>query len=880
MIDRKKKSPKVASQAFFQDAYTNAPVVSLFPLLHHDDPHSVGDCFKAWILSLVHKDIDSTLNFLVDPQFGDYLSSYYITSGSFSTLLEQLTVPEVSKAVQVSSEANYTIDDVITWLGRLSGHIPKLTSRPNPRISPLHLMVTKDIFSCLELLSLCLSSCTWIGRSTDGSSTSQIVFTKLDAVMDKIVRLEAWLEPVDKAITSFILTQLLVCAYQLAHLTAKENDAHVYARSLKTVENAAHLALSAALTARTATWRTNPRSLYEGVRGHLPSISNVRSMADYIERYRTQYHAQDIIYCVDAIVVVYHLLELHKLPDATFDFGTVFEGVCHGACPPGPVPYLAALIAYTRLVHPLTRLDARGMFSGKGFTGWNLLVRAVDAFLHLAFNNPDQEMQIVPKERARVLWSLLRHCCGFLKQWAWHNSDVMVMTLFKAYAKNDTIALLDFGDHDRHWDFYAALVDVRDSWHSETDSQAFLELVAGTLKQKGLLLGSAEPTVQRSASNKIRYLMFGLLPNSTRLFNTDRQLKFDDHTALLAHYDLYSVLYAYSPTGYQLNPKLVERFVDFPVCPSGLRTTVVTSWEDMMRIAARLDRRADIAALVEWGCQMLKTLTQDLKTMSGDDDSCDNTEQRVDTFEAITYLLRGWGNVVRHTLQTPDLMDHVLTSNALHEIASYFCFVNSQSTDKKPVSRVTRYWKSLCEPYGDHVLTLELLRMALSISEFGNHGARLIAEGLASSLVSAVLSRIDGPGSDGSDSAQRSAALSGVTEEWFKIARVNVDLAPCWDTYLLAPSPLSFTILADTEASRQSKVLFMARIIEDSPMTYIVDRHSFYAIWLEGLVLPNHMMLFEDVLSQQIYRHDQGGNFLGAVLDKYAAEQVSFAFSV
>ena len=894
---------------------------SEYERLRDEGDSSIGTRYRAWLRQLSDYPLTTIIQHLqglVSPHLGPYSCSPYISERRFARVLDRLkTRRELLAAGQINellppTSTTQRADRVEHLFAEIEQQL-QVSMRPDDSQSmELCQLTINNVFEPLELAQSELIDHSWF---SDLPVSATIPSTLLDT-LDRTMKAWYWFQSLailpDTPVCSFVISQLLVCAYQVADIATRSNDDRTLQHALSLFEDAANLATGSALFTRAYTWF--PNETYEGAGRFLPlNGSHAHTMTSFVDQYHLSLRTLDITYMVDTIIIVYHLTLRQKLPGAKFDFENIMHAHFWAANTAGPIAQPATVVAGLRLIHPLTRLDAAGeTFLDTGYNGWQLMSPAMQGFCaatsDTTYRKDFQSRKEHYKKESPVLkmrkdWAqehsmLMIHCFAFMTVWEWEVPDDLLTSMFSIYAKND---LLDIHVSDQPRATRTPFLDppqcleLFELENNQSDFATFLLLVAAALRRKMALLASPDASIRQSAANKLATLGFRLLPNSTLPFHRQRKIGVSDYRSLWHHYDLYLTLYANLPVGSRPRVHLFEELVDFGDCPSEIRQLTFDVWKDLVLCAmSRPENREHVGELAAWGRRMLERMIEEYRATDvfpaseSDQVRGELLDLRANVSGSVAALLRRWGSVLPDCSKMNARL--MLPDGLIPELTTFMSLANKHLSLQRSIPGTymgffrhtprLRYPERIFDRfithpgslrYAPHLATMELLATVSAGRHIDDDGFNRKAEDLARDVFSAILSCKGGCSLHGGETCGAfHDVLRALTVSWSRLASENVGLWRSWDEYLTARSPLSFAILSESEYSRQSKVLFMARIIESSPMTFIMDRSTFYATWVEGLLVPEHLMLFEHVLSAEILRYDQSKALLGAVLNRYA----------
>jgi hypothetical protein len=172
---------------------------------------------------------------------------------------------------------------------------------------------------------------------------------------------------------------------------------------------------------------------------------------------------------------------------------------------------------------------------------------------------------------------------------------------------------------------------------------------------------------------------------------------------------------------------------------------------------------------------------------------------------------------------------------------------------------------------GSYSALLEFLGAIITHGGIGD-AFHLAAENTAVKTISALLSaEIDYVSPDYHTHDKHSLLLRRAVAAWYKIASARVSIRRPWADYLSGHASISFDMLSTSQNTRQARVLFASFIVQQNTISFTMDRYTFYSIWLQALVAPEHLLCFEHVLSTAIYAYDSGDRPLGGIMGEFVS---------
>lgn len=736
---------------------------------------------------------------------------------------------------------------------------------------------TKDwIFKWLSELQDLLSEASWFCHPPDLAALSQIC-ADLHIIIFEVQRFVTECGSMYENMGSALLNKLMVCAYLLADIvgTIAKQDEELARNSRILFQDTAKAAMKAALDVV--------------LLGDIPLKSP--------EVNQNQVWPSPLVVpllpasLVDCVVVAYHLLNRERLPGTDQDFGSLLRVVCFETCSFLPVAKLAFGLSILRLIYPLTKLNEQGQHveAEIGWVGWDFLQHFVESFLSHALgpvtSTEDQAGASFPNlgqpsisrnrfsraKHAQVLRVLYRHCISFMRTWTWPDPDAIVQMIMSFYAKRDLVSLspepdmsrvLQPKDQKAEFDFGA------------TDFGSFLTFVATVFHRK---CTPGEGPTPSSKVNTAQSLMFSLLPTSTIFFDTRQKVQETGLESLRNHFDLYLALYMSSSPS--LRPRLgqIEALVDFARSYTAVRAIAINMWHDMaIHVASLDDASKDQTYVQEWGLRILNCTVWEMGRIHPPADErsreLHDPEQRALSSRTMSEVFLAWRDALHVCEPSRSSASHPLLPTALkstlRELVKvtkvYFTHDMSLLSHKSTQEIFPWVWR-----IGAFVDLMEFLA-EIVVRSRPSDGLRDDAVEIATKTMSILLStEIDYPAPGGRLDADHSRLLERAVVAWNDIAASLVGVHTTWADYMSGYAPFSFDMLAGTNNCGQAKALFAALIVHRSPLMFTMDRYTFYAIWLERLAMPDHLLVFEHALSVEIHRFDSASNLLGGALSNF-----------
>jgi len=640
-----------------------------------------------------------------------------------------------------------------------------------------------------------------------------------------------------------ILNRLLVFTYQIL-CTARSSvlDGSVRINAVNIWDKLARLALSRALH-------------HEQL---VRSLAKLARTSGEENDSRGQFIA-DSTPAMETIVIIRHLSEGFPGQHHVADLDTLLAEHIRCETRPSPSETLARVALILCCVCPLVPLDLEGLFrptveDTTCYSGWHLLLPALTSFLNDYVRNKAGRTDM-PRQLGLVIF---KWCFFLVRDWAWEDADNLLKVMFKAYSENNMMDLFTtpssrtagFLDHDpRSVDVLAC---------DDTDFDIFLKITARTLQQKGK---------SRAIANRVRSLVFSLSPNNSRGLREDQDLKQEDLVAMANCYDLYLTLYRYAPRGCQPRLSQIEGLIDFSHCHRAVCRLALNAWAGISESAVVTSAEsAELDELAQWVQKMtfytvskfssarqevVEALEREGRIMFDGAERVIQANRRAATSQLLE-IMHTWCSALkqcptelhtRHLLKGTQLSDIILLSQTpvgLDDAVVFRIFdLVKTYTEKAPSARMDGSLNSDLHNTFRHVLADRL-----------NAHAKL-----------------------------EDNLLSAMTDTWFVIAQSMVRANfKSWDDYLLPQSPLSFHLLAGTETSRQSKVLFVSKLIAADQMHFELDRFFFYNFWIESLLQPERLLRFEHILTNSILKADPDPLSLDS-LSRAFGNRVDGAFS-
>ena len=862
--------------------------------------------YSSWLRRVAEKDaadITDDLRTQVSFEPAPFSRSPYISEGHFERLLGSVRTRKALLNSPIPGDSLQSMPPgwLVTEAKSIVGHFvhveqlcPDESTTAATTLHTPHLLASRltsetleDVFNCLQMAQMTLSSRLWF---SDVPQSAKLPFAVLNSLRQALNRWKFHTRSTAKGdimVRCYVLSHLLVCAWEIADIATEAEDRELMRHAVALVDQNASDLLHIIMYTRIDPWLWHRGEPVEGD-AHRPvpiddsPVSVGQFVSDYAKRFRLD--SSDMTYAVDAVIIVYHLTKRFKLEKAAFKMDEFLHQLCWASTPRVPLVQPAFVVAVVRLLHPLTRLNATGtMMLDGGFDICQLITPAVQGFLCSVLHEGVRGDRMLRYRWTRTHKALMVHCIVFLSEWQQEEPELLVKSMFSVYAKNDLKNLdTDPEKRQRRSPFTPeSLATIHDT---QTDFEMFLVMVVAFIRKRAEQLHAPNQESRGSAIRRISDLVQALLPNNTLPFQNRKKIEASDYISIWNHYDLYMTLWMHIPTRARLELRSFRVLVDFETCALNIRCLTIEVWTDMACYALSIsgsDRAYDLPDLEKWTFEMSAYLIETFQATTNpmaDEPSADvkrkTNETRSEAWSSMAAILQGW----KVTLEgcPKQNVPSINPAQMLTDLRDFISLTDDCSSDddtapatynifrkEKFESKTEAGLSELIRPrYQFYVAALQLLAV------FRNHGGLykkylMGDEKMAPKIVSKLLSCED-------ESVR--PVLRAITESWYKFASAGDDVD--WDRYLSAPSSLSFTMLADTEHSRNCKVLFMARIIQDNPMAFTEARSAFYPVWIESLFVPERWMAFEDVLSKQIYYYDETKDLLGKALGKYI-EQAS-----
>ena len=437
----------------------------------------------------------------------------------------------------------------------------------------------------------------------------------------------------------------------------------------------------------------------------------------------------------------------------------------------------------------------------------------------------------------------IRLCHVAVSRWHWKSSDSIVKFWFKLYAENNMIELMippkleaNGSREDRRNSSIALAAD-------STDFDVFLKMLAVLLNEQARTM-SLSGTTGRTAS-RIQSLVFSLSPNNSRKLSDDQSLSLEDLVSMGNIYALYEHLNHYAADGCQPRFTSIEKLIDFPNCHWSICRLALDAWKSIT--IAAIDR-GELRDINQSGLWMKRTILQMVEKYSGVHQTVPELrlsgqqfavrENAASTCDHILVMLQVWKDTLetcptdvecRALLGAGDIEDVILLCKGTivqdDRIVLVICSIMGRYLEKSGIRGLDNFRDDLHKQFRD--------------------------------VMGSVLSAQQ-PGS--------SDLLTALTSLWFDFARLAVTHhQKDWDAFLAFPSSYAFDLLADSESSRQSKNLFLSKIIEADAMHFELDRDLYYTAWMQGLVQPDDNLLFEHELTKAIIKFESEGLSLASL---------------
>ncbi|QDS73931.1 hypothetical protein FKW77_007797 [Venturia effusa] len=277
---------------------------------------------------------------------------------------------------------------------------------------------------------------------------------------------------------------------------------------------------------------------------------------------------------VESVVVMFHVLELQRLPN--YSFWEAFNAIALV-----PIPHTTRVGTLERAwynmftVLPLAELDALGVLNvGYRFVGSFENWSCVKAMLSRVFMLYPSTSATAGNTINDYLRSLFIRCWRLIKFWSWRECDAIIGVIFDFFARNNLAPLRNEVTHgsprfldNLHSDPTLDVGSEDKSFH------IFLKIVAtGLCGLRG-----------KYPDKRIQSIAWRCIPNHGRTYRKDQEIKQEDLDALRNHHDLLCTLYWASPPGFRPRVDLIQNLVDHASSHREACRLNIKSWTNLAR---------------------------------------------------------------------------------------------------------------------------------------------------------------------------------------------------------------------------------------------------------------------------------------------------------
>ena len=461
---------------------------------------------------------------------------------------------------------------------------------------------------------------------------------------------------------------------------------------------------------------------------------------------------------------------------------------------------------------------------------WAALSQALAKFLRQNVNDPH-----TVDLRQRLGFEAIRSCVKLYKSCSWSEDDSILRVLFQRYSENSMLELFVTPNMGSKRKLGQRLPGYIMPESNKTDFDFFLALTAAVLQKKGEAANGGLGTAKML--KRVRTLVSCLSPNNGRNLSHDQVLDLEDFVSMANTYSLYTVLYTHVPVGCQPRLSQIHQLIDFTSCHWAVCELALKAWVDItIHSVESTGDVADIQCLASWIQSTILQMYEKLNTIPRANEpkrwprvASVDSQNRSSTIRQIVQVLDRWSEALARCT-TASAHSVLLTGDGLHKIRP---LCQSDAADEDGI--VCRVMHAV-EMYGSR-------SDIASIDDTRATAFKLVREIIASTISFSF--------------PTSSNRLRAVTETWFALAEMSVaQRQKSWDEFLAPSSAHSFSMLSDSEASRQCQVLFLSLIFDADATYFELDRTVFYAAWIPGLVIPQQNIRFEHQLTSQIMTHD------------------------
>ena len=463
-------------------------------------------------------------------------------------------------------------------------------------------------------------------------------------------------------------------------------------------------------------------------------------------------------------------------------------------------------------------------------TDWAALTDAFTKFLRrTTIDAPTGDL------RQRLGFEAIRSCVMAYRSCSWSEDDSILRVLFQRYSENSMLELFVTPNMSSKRKLGQRLPGYVMPESSKTDIDFFLELTAAVLQKKSEAANDGPGTAK--ILKRVRTLVSCLSPNNGRHLSHDQVLDLEDFVSMANTYSLYTVLYTNVPVGCRPRLSQIHQLIDFTSCHWAICELALEAWVDIsIYTVGSSGDVADVQSLASWIQSTILQMYDKLNAIPRMSEerhwphvASVDLQNRNSTIRQIVQILDRWNEALaRCTLASAHRV--LLTGDGLRKVKD---LCRSDAADEDSI---------VCR-------IMHAIEMYASRSDIDSgDDTRVSAFKFVREIISFTLS----------SSVQTSPSrLRAMTETWFALAKVSVaQRQKSWDEFLTPASANSFSMLSNSEVSRQCQALFLSLIFDADAMYFELDREVFYTAWIPGLVIPQQDIRFEYELTSRILTHD------------------------
>ena len=437
--------------------------------------------------------------------------------------------------------------------------------------------------------------------------------------------------------------------------------------------------------------------------------------------------------------------------------------------------------------------------------------------------------------RQRLGFEAIRSCVKVYTGCSWSEDDSILRVLFQRYSENSMLELFVTPDMSSKRKLGQRLPGYVMAESSKTDFDFFLALTAAVLQKKSEAADEGPGTAK--ILKRVRTLVSCLSPNNGRNLSHDQVLDLEDFVSMANTYSLYAILYTHVPVSCQPRLSQIHQLIDFTSCHWAICELALKAWVDIaIHTVESTGNMPNIHCLASWIQSTILQMYDKLNAIPRTNEqghwphvASVDLQNRNSTIRQIVQMLDRWSEVLARCTSA-SAHSILLTGDGLQKIKN---LCQSEAADEDGI---------VCR-------IVHAIEMYASRSDImSTDDTRVSAFRFVREIISFTISC----------PVQTSPSkLRAVTETWFALAKVSVaQRQRSWDEYLTPASANSFSMLSNSEVSRQCQVLFLSLIFDADAMYFELDREVFYAAWIPGLVIPQQDIRFEYELTSRILTHD------------------------